>query len=144
MFRRGLNVRRTGSVEIRRGAGSRRRTGPCGLPEGGVRAPRPAPRGDDQPVPQWDVLPPVPPPAPEPGPSLRPRGSHLHGQIHSGAVPERKGTASPNIQWILLPEEYSRKPQEELPEVTTCVFSLQNKNQNIHSGMSGYRNWVCV
>lgn len=94
MFCCGFNLLRTRSVKIGRGSSSDWWSGPCGFPEGGVWAPRPAPGGGDQPVPQWNVLPPVPPPAPEPGPSLHPRGSHLHRQIHAGAVPERKGTAS--------------------------------------------------
>lgn len=120
----GINVRRTRSVEIRRGPGSDRRTGACGFPEGGVRVPRPAPRGGGQPVPQWDVLPPVPPRAPEPGPSLRPRGSHLHGQIHGRAVPECKGTDSSKSDGF------------------SYLSSTQYSTYNINSGILGYRNRV--
>lgn len=87
-----VNVPRTGSVQGSRGPGSRRRTGPRGLPEGGVRASEPGAGGGDQPLPQRDVLASLPAPAPGPGPSLRARGSHLHRQIHGRAVPECQGT----------------------------------------------------
>lgn len=86
------NVLRTRSVQGGRGPGGRRRTGPGRVPEGGVRASEPGPGGGDQPLPQRDVLPPLPAPAPGPDPGLRPRGSNLHQQIHSRAVPERQGT----------------------------------------------------
>lgn len=76
-------VLRTRSVQLSRGPGGRRRTGPGRLPAGGVRASEPGPGGGDQPVPQRDVLPPLPAPAPGLDPGLRPRGSNLHQQIHS-------------------------------------------------------------
>lgn len=87
-----LSFHRLRPFEVSRGPGSARWTGSGRFPEGGVWAAESEPGGGDQPVPQWDVLTPLPPRAPSPDTGLYPRGPHLHRQIHSRAVPECKGT----------------------------------------------------
>lgn len=91
------NVLRPRPVQGSRSPGRRGRTGPCCLPQAGVRASEPGPGRRHQPLPQRHVLPSLPAPAPGLGPGLRPCGSHLYQQVLSRAVPERQGTEGASL-----------------------------------------------
>lgn len=89
-------------------------------------APEVEPRGGDQPVPQWDVLAPLPPPAPGLGPSLHPCGSHLHRQVHSWAVPECAGTV---CAWFIFLS--SSQPWKTFFLLSQCVLFICSLQDNL-------------
>lgn len=90
-------VHRIWTFEGSRGPGASGPTGPCWFPEGGVWAAEPEPGGGGQPVPQWDVLAALPLRAPGSDARLRPCSSHLHWEVPSRAVPQRKGRSEETL-----------------------------------------------